>query len=63
MPDNRSKKEKFKGLIQSMLSPTRMMEGRGMKLKTMDEKNMGGMFDIIYKKRKERERALGQIEY
>ena len=39
------------------------MEKRKKKIDTMSTKQQGGMFDIIYKKRKEREKALSEIDY
>ena len=43
--------------------PDDFMGGRKKKLDAMGGKNTGGMFDIIFKKRKEREDALKNIEY
>jgi hypothetical protein len=42
--------------------PLKTMEGRKQKLDEMGGQNTGGMFDIIYKKRKEREDALKDFE-
>ena len=71
MPNERMKK--FKGIIKSLLSPKAppsgtamaegMMEIRKNKLEMMGPKKTGGMFDIIYKKKKEKEKALSEIEY
>lgn len=42
--------------------PVRVMAERKQKLEGMGGQNPGGMFDIIYKKRREREDALKDIE-
>ena len=68
-----SKFEKFKGIVKSFMSsrargvgasemPQNFMGVRKKKLDMMGGRNPGGMFDIIYKKRKEREDALRGIE-
>lgn len=66
MPGNM--KEKVKGLVRTLLTPkVQTVEGhmdtRRKKLEVMGAKKTGGMFDIIYKKRKEREQTLKEAGY
>lgn len=69
-----SRFDKFKGIVKSLMSqqsrsasaaemPGNMMDSRKKRLEKIGPKNTGGMFDIIYKKRKETESALGEIDY
>lgn len=65
---DRSMKDKFKGIVRSLLTPKvptaeAYMETRKKKLDSMGGKKSGGMFDFIYKKRKERDQALQGIDY
>ena len=51
--------EKKKTYTAGKIAPA--FEKRRKKLKS--EKKSGGMFDYIYKRRKEREERLGEIDY
>ena len=67
MPSS-SKKGRFSDIVRSLFtagnpSAEAYMEKRKKKIDTMSTKQQGGMFDIIYKKRKEREKALSEIDY
>jgi hypothetical protein len=68
-----SKVEKWKGIIKTLFSPVgdtakaeeRMvghMEKRGKILTKHGPEHTGGMFDIIFKKRKEREQTIKNVE-
>lgn len=71
---SKSRFEKFKNIVSALISPKgpsaqasdipeSFMGDRKKKLDGMGGKNMGGMFDIIYKKKKERETSLKEIDY
>lgn len=65
-----SKVEKWKGILKTLMSPggssveasEGRMEKRSKKLEEMGPGHTGGMFDIIYKKRKERENSVKWID-
>lgn len=65
-----SKLDRIKEIAKSLMSPDGrsssaedVMDKRKKKLETMGGKNPGGMFDIIYKKTREKNKALDEIEY
>lgn len=71
---DKKKSDRFKGLVSSLLSPgvpkaegatmpLKYMENRKAKLDSLEKKSTGGMFDFIYKKRKEREKTLKEAGY
>ena len=65
-------KEKRRGIAESLLSPgapgaranppEEMMRRRNARLEAIGKKKGGGMFDFIYRKRKEREAAINEID-
>ncbi len=61
--------DRIKGIAKSLMSPggtsefaVYLMQKRIKKLYILGGKKTGGMFDIIYKGRKAREDALGDID-
>lgn len=65
--------DRIKDIAKSLLGPKEpigvaagpedMMGKRKQRLDQMGGQNTGGMFDIIFKKRKEREKAVRDIDY
>lgn len=69
-----SKMERIRGIAKSLFTqssrrasaatlPEDVMESRKRRLDSIGGRKMGGMFDIIFKKRKERENSLRGIDY